>query len=196
MVLGLKMLRDPGAQAVYCSINPFLAGEVIARATGRTFPDLSWDLVGKPLQMGRHFIVLTPLGHSYMGGGARFVGRDFLKLAQVYANGGMWNGKRILSEAWVRESIEPRYLLGSQVETAEVVRSKLNYGYLWWSTEYRYRGRLIRAYHASGNGGQYSMLIPDLGLTIATWGGNYNDPGGFASLRELIPKQILPAIVE
>jgi hypothetical protein len=82
------------------------------------------------------------------------------------------------------------------VETAEVLRSKLNYGYLWWSTEYRYRGRVIRAYHASGNGGQYSMLIPDLGLTIVTWGGNYNDPGGFVSLRELIPKQILPAIVE
>jgi hypothetical protein len=31
---------------------------------------------------------------------------------------------------------------------------------------------------------------------IATFGGNYNDPGGFYTLRELIPKHILPAIVK
>src|SRR5207249_6112854 len=28
MILDLKMVRDPGAQAVYCSINPHLAGGV------------------------------------------------------------------------------------------------------------------------------------------------------------------------
>jgi CubicO group peptidase (beta-lactamase class C family) len=193
-VLGLKMLRDPGAMAVYCSINPFLAGEVLARATGRSFPDLTWELVGAPLQMGRYYIVLTPVGDSYMGGGARFFPRDFMKLAQLYANGGTWNGRRILSEAWVRESVEPRFPLGTQIERANVVRSPLNYGYLWWSTQYRYQGRVIRAHHASGNGGQYAMLIPELGLVISAWGGNYNDPGGFVSLTELIPQQILPAI--
>ena len=193
-VVGLDMLREPGAQAVYCSINPFFAGEVLAHATGRSFPDLTWELIGAPLQMGRYTITLTPVGDSYMGGGARFVGRDFLKLAQLYANGGTWNGRRILSEAWVRESIEPRFLLGTQLDRPGVVRSELNYGYLWWSTQYRYQGRVVRAYHASGNGGQYSMFIPDLGLAIAAFGGNYNDRGGFVSITELIPQQILPAI--
>ena len=193
-VVGLKMLRAPGERAVYCSINPFLAGEVLARATGRSFPDLAWQLVGEPLQMGRYYIVLTPLGESYMGGGARFLPRDFMKLAQLYANGGTWNGRRILSEAWIRESIEPRFLLGTQIETPNVVRSRLNYGYLWWSTQYPYQGRVIRAYHASGNGGQYAMFIPDLDLVISAWGGNYADRGGFVSITELIPQQILPAI--
>lgn len=193
-VLGLEMLRDPGAKAVYCSINPFLAGEVLARATGRSFPDLAWELVGAPLQMGRYYILLTPLGESYMGGGARFLPRDFMKLAQLYANGGMWNGRRILSEAWVRESVEPRFLLGTQIPAPNVVRSEANYGYLWWSTQYRYQGRVIRAHHASGNGGQYAMSIPELGLVIAAWGGNYADPGGFVSITRLIPDHILPAI--
>ena len=193
-VIGLDMVRDPGVTGVYCSINPFLAGEVIARATGRSFPDLSWELIGAPLQMGRYSITLTPVGDSYMGGGARFVPRDFMKLAQLYANGGTWNGRRILSEAWVGESIEPRFGMGTQIENANVVRSSLNYGYLWWSTQYRYRGRVIRGYHASGNGGQYAMFIPDLGLVVAAFGGNYNDRGGFVSITELIPQQILPAI--
>jgi hypothetical protein len=38
------------------------------------------------------------------------------------------------------------------------------------------------------------MFIPDLGLVISVWGGNYNDPGGFVSITDLIPQQILPAI--
>jgi CubicO group peptidase (beta-lactamase class C family) len=144
--------------------------------------------------MGRYTIVLTPVGDSYMGGGARFLPRDFMKLAQLYANGGTWNGRRILSEEWIRESVEPRFLLGTQIETPNVVRSQLNYGYLWWSTQYPYRGRVIRAYHASGNGGQYAMFIPELDLVISAWGGNYADRGGFVSITELIPQHILPAI--
>ena len=193
-VLGLDMVRDPGAKGVYCSIDPFVAGEVLARATGRSFPDLTWELIGAPLQMGRYSITLTPVGSSYMGGGARFIPRDFMKLAQLYANGGMWNGRRILSEAWIRESIEPRFLMGTQIDAPNVVRSQLNYGYLWWSTQYRHQGRVIRGYHASGNGGQYAMFIPDLGLVVAAFGGNYNDRGGLVSITELIPQQILPAI--
>jgi CubicO group peptidase (beta-lactamase class C family) len=196
VVVGLKMLRDPGAKGVYCSINPYFAGEVIAKATGRSFPDLAWDLIGAPLQMGRYTITLDPLGRSYMGGGARFTLRDFAKLAQLYANGGMWNGRRILSKEWIRESIEPRYLMSSQIETPYVAKSELNYGYLWWSTAYKYQGRIIRAYHASGNGGQFSVFIPDLDLVVAVFGGNYADRGGLTSIVDLIPKWILPAVVK
>lgn len=196
VVLRLKMLRDPGAKGIYCSINPYLAGEVIARATGRWFPELAYQLVGAPLQMGPYYIVLDPLGRSYMGGGSRFVLRDFAKLAQLYASGGTWNGRRILSEAWVRESIEPRYLMSPQTETPYVAAAALNYGYLWWSTLYKYQGRVIRAYHASGNGGQFSLFIPDLDLVVSTWGGNYADRGGLVSITQLIPQYILPAIVK
>lgn len=195
VVVGLKMLRDPGAKGVYCSTNPYLAGNVIERATGKSFVDLTWDLVGAPLQMGPYSLVLDPVGHSYMGGGSQWVLRDFAKLAQVYASRGTWNGKRILSEAWVRESIEPRYGLAPSAGTDFIARSNLDYGYLWWSTAYRYRGREIRAYYASGNGGQFSLLIPDLDLVIAAFGGNYNDRGGLFLIRDVIPRWILPAVV-
>ena len=185
MILGLAMLRDAGERAVYCSINPHLAGEVLARATRRPFLDLAWELVGEPLQMRSYHVAVAPSGVAYNGGGAYFLARDFLKLAQLYASGGTWNGRRIVSEAWIRESVEPRYQMG---------RSP-NYGYLWWSSEYEHQGRRLRAYHASGNGGQFSIYFPELGLVIATLGGNYADSGGFFTLRELIPRYILPAVV-
>ena len=199
MVLDLKMLRDPGAEAIYCSINPFLAGEVIAKATGRSFPDLAWELVSSPLQMDRHFLLITPVGHSYMGGSAHYLLRDFAKLAQLYANGGTWNGRRILTDAWVKESVEPRYRIGRtfrQGPNGPTETTTNNYGYLWWTTEFEYQGRIVVAHHASGNGGQYSMFIPELDLVIATYAGNYADAGGFYALRELVPKFILPALVK
>lgn len=74
------------------------------------------------------------------------------------------------------------------------MRSQLNYGYLWWSTQYPYRRRVVRSYHACGNGGQYAMFIPELSLVIMAWGGNYAERAGFVSITELIPQQILPAI--
>lgn len=199
MVLDLKMLRDPGAQAVYCSINPFLAGEVMSRATGRSFADLAWELVSVPLQFDRHFLLITPTGDSYMGGSAHYLLRDFAKFAQLYANGGMWNGRRILSEAWVKESAEPRYRIGRTFRQGPLGRTETqtnNYGYLWWTTEFEHNGRTVVAHHASGNGGQYSMFIPELDLVIATYAGNYADPNGFYGLRELVPKYILPALVK
>ena len=199
MVLDLKMLRDPGAEAIYCSINPFLAGEVMARATGRSFPDLAWELIASPLQMDRHFLLITPVGDSYMGGSAHYLLRDFAKFAQLYANGGTWNGRRILSEAWVRESVEPRYRIGRtfrQGPGGPVETTTNNYGYLWWTTEFEHQGRVVRAHHASGNGGQYSMFIPELDLVVATYAGNYADAGGFYGLRDLLPKHILPALVK
>ncbi|HSU13672.1 serine hydrolase [Longimicrobium sp.] len=187
MILDLKMIRQPGDSAVYCSIQPHLAGGVLARATGRSIPDLMYDLVGGPLGMQGYYVPITPSGDAYMGGGWRFRPRDFMKLGQLYLNGGTWNGRRIVSEAWVRRSVTPRYPMGSRAR----------YGYLWWVVDYPYAERTVQAYYASGNGGQEVMAIPALDLVIAVYGGNYNDgPANFQSIFETIPRYILPAVAE
>lgn len=185
MILDLDVIRDPGAQAVYCSINPHLAGGMLARATGRSLPDLMYELVAEPLGMRGYYVPITPSGDGYLGGGWRFRPRDFMKLGQLYLNGGTWHGRRVLSEEWVRASTAPRASIGSS-----------RYGYLWWLREYPYAGRTVQAYYASGNGGQYVMVIPDLDLVIAFYGGNYNERAGGLAVSELIPRYILPAVME
>jgi CubicO group peptidase (beta-lactamase class C family) len=187
LILDLKMVRDPGAQAVYCSINPHLAGGVIARATHRSLPDLTWQLLGRPLDMQHYFMPLAPLGEAFMGGGMRFRLRDYMRLAQLYLNGGTWNGRRIVSAEWVKRSTQPRYAIGRV--------SAPNYGYLWWMGEYQYAGRTLPYYFAAGNGGQISLAIPDLDLTVAAFGGNYADRSATKTTGELIPQYVLPAIV-
>jgi CubicO group peptidase (beta-lactamase class C family) len=59
--------------------------------------------------------------------------RDFAKLGELYRNGGIWEGRRIVSEEWVRRSTsvnspvrEPsRPIVGDQPVD-------LGYGYQWW----------------------------------------------------------------
>jgi CubicO group peptidase (beta-lactamase class C family) len=185
MILDLDMVRDPGAQAVYCSINPALAGGILSRATGRSLPDLMYELVAEPMGMRGYYIPLTPLGDGYLGGGWRFRPRDFMKLGQLYLNRGTWQGRRILSEDWVRRSTAPRFPLGATTR----------YGYQWWLREYPYAGRIVQAFYASGNGGQQVIVIPELDLVIAVFGGNYNERAGGLMVGDLIPRYILPAVV-
>ena len=117
----------------------------------------------------------------------RFRLRDYMKLAQLYLNGGTWNGRRIVSAKRVRRSTQPRYAIGRV--------SAPNYGYLWWMGEYQYAGRTLPYYFAAGNGGQISLAIPDLDLVVAAFGGNYSDPSGQTTSRDLIPQYVLPAIL-
>lgn len=185
-ILDLKTIRDPGERggAVYCSINPHLAGGVLARATKRSLPMLFQDLIATPLQITRYHMNLAPTGDAYMGGGVRFLPRDFMKLGQVMLDGGVWSGRQVLPPAFVQRAASPLVPLRG-----------LRYGYLWWVTDYPYHDRKVRAYFAGGNGGQLVMVIPELELVVATFGGNYSDAA--VSLRiqqQYVPQFILPAI--
>lgn len=184
VILNLKMIRNPGDTAVYCSINPHLAGGVLSRIARRSLPDLMWDLVGEPLQMRNYYMLLTPGGDGYMGGGMRFRPRDFMKLGQLYVDGGMWNGKRVVSADWVKKTTMPRY---------QMARLR-KYGYLWWMIDYPYKADTVHAYFASGNGGNEVVVIPALDMVIAVYGANYNEGAGWAMVMDLIPKFVLPTI--
>ncbi|HEY0140468.1 MAG TPA: serine hydrolase [Thermoanaerobaculia bacterium] len=182
--LDLGFIREPGEKSVYCSVQPHLAGGVITRVTGKPLPELFRETVAEPLQIRHYALNMTPTGDAYMGGGVRVTARDFLKFAQLMLDDGKWRGKQILSPEFVRQSVEPHYPLGS-----------LRYGYLWWIIDLPYKGKTVRAFYAGGNGGQTSMAIPELDLAIVVFGGNYGDnPRTLGVQRELVPKQILPAI--
>jgi CubicO group peptidase (beta-lactamase class C family) len=99
-------------------------------------------------------------------------------------NQGRWDGRQIISRGWARRSgAALRNLTKSQ-----------QYGWLWNSVEYPYKGRKVRAFFAGGNGGQIFMGIPDLDLVIGFTGGNYSDPALFIPQRVFVPERILPAV--
>ena len=182
--MDLKMVRNPGEKAAYCSGGANLAGGVLARATGRSLLDLTDELLAKPLQIKQYYLPLSPTGSAYMGGGVRLLLRDFTKLAQLHLNDGKWNGREILTKEWCRRATSPLYKFS---ET-----SKASYGYLWWVYEYPYNGRTVRAYFASGLGFQHAIAIPELDLVIGFYAGNYNDD--LPLHKDYVPNWILTAV--
>jgi len=181
--LAVPMATDPGTESVYCSSQPNLLGGVIGAKTGRPLADLFRELVADPLAMKHYSLFVQPTGEPYMGGGMQVEARDFLKFAQLMLDQGTWQGHRILGKEWSRRAVSPLVKIRSS-----------GYGYLWWIGEYDYHGRKLAAYFAGGNGGQVSLAVPELDLTIAFLGGNYSDRVLFIPQREYVPNEILPAV--
>ena len=113
------------------------------------------------------------------------VPRDFMKLGQLMLNKGTWNGRRILSEDFVRRASAPIVELNG-----------IKYGYLWWGIDFPYKNRSVHAYFAGGNGGQGILVVPELDLVIATYGSSYASRAGLEIQQGLTPRYILPAVRE
>ncbi|HEX6904220.1 MAG TPA: serine hydrolase [Thermoanaerobaculia bacterium] len=181
--LKVPMESAPGEKAVYCSINPNLALGVVGQAMGESPLDVFDRLLGGPLKIHRYGWPLDGAGHPYGGGGAQFLPRDFMKLGQLMLNQGTWQGKRILSRDFVTKASSPLYPLRG-----------LTYGYLWWGVDYPYKDRTVHGFFAAGAGGQIVMVIPELDLVAAAYGGNYSSRATFNFQREYVPNYILPAV--
>ena len=182
-ILRLKTIREPAEKAVYCSVQLHFAGGVLRNATRTSLPDLFQSLIAVPLGIDRYYLPLTPTRDMYGGGGVRLTARSFAKIAQIYLDNGLWKGKRILDEDYVRKAATPRYEM-----------SGIHYGLSWWVIDYPFRGETIQGYFASGNGGQTVMVIPKLDMVVAIFAADYQAPGGLIPQRLYIPKYLLTAV--
>ncbi|MEL7149031.1 MAG: serine hydrolase, partial [Bacteroidota bacterium] len=63
------------------------------------------------------------------------------------------------------------------------------YGYLWWNIPFKEAGKTLVAKTATGNGGQYIMVIPEMKLVAVFTGGAFNsqeDKLPFAIMKDVI----------
>src|ERR1017187_4864006 len=112
-----------------------------------------------------------PDGQAYFGGGAYLRPRDQLKLGQLYLDGGVWNGKRIVSKNWVTESIS----VHSRFAETYSLGQKHQYGYGWHIHDLKSGVKTYRVFAAEGNGGQVIIVVPDLDLVVGITGGSYGE---------------------
>ncbi len=82
--------------------------------------------------------------------------RDYAKIGRLVARGGDWDGRRIVPEAWIREStrIEPARAPG------KLARHSWGYQYQWWIPGTR------GAFMAAGVWGQYIYVDPAHELVV------------------------------
>ena len=183
-ILDLPLSAAPGEKAAYCTGGVNLIGGIVRNTTHAWLPDYFDRYFARPLEFHRYHLNLTPTGEAYLGGGTHIRSRDELKLGQLYLNGGVWNGKRVVSKHWVNVSVAPHPM-----------NAKGTDGYNWHTSSIKAGDRVYRQYEANGNGGQLLMVIPDLDLVVLFTAGNYSNYPVWRRFREeLLPNYIISAI--
>jgi CubicO group peptidase (beta-lactamase class C family) len=182
--LELPMTHEPGEHAAYCSASQNLAGGMLSKLAGEWLPDFYRDHFARPLGAEPSAMNLAPDGAGYGGGGLYVRPRDFLKLGQLYLDDGIWKGRRLLDPGWTATATRTRYEIRDE-----------GYGYGWWMFSYPWRGRETPAFYAGGNGGQYVIVVPDLDLAVAIFGGNYNQRVMHAPKYEHVRDYVVAAVM-
>ena len=151
----------------YCTAGASTLGALLERVTHTSTQDLAKKTLFEPLGIAKAEWPITPMGTAQTGGGLRMRSRDWLKIAQAYADGGAWKGRRVVSEDWVKASTSPHAKIDEETE----------YGYLWWLSAFGAEGKKAKAVFMSGNGGNKIGYVRDLGLVFAITSTNYNTKG-------------------
>jgi CubicO group peptidase (beta-lactamase class C family) len=197
--LDLPIVHEPGERYAYCSGGISLTGAALTYATGEWLPALFDRTVAKPLEFGRYYWNVMPTGEGYLGGGAFVRTRDFLKIGQAYLDGGVWNGRRIVTEDWVRESqaaqlrISPE-TTGVSGETFMMSYYETGEGLAWHHIGVKSGDMTYPAVHGNGNGGQLLLVLPQFELAVMFTAGNYRQGLWNRERDDIVGEMIIPAL--
>lgn len=197
--LDLPIVHEPGEHYAYCSGGISLTGAALTYATGEWLPALFDRTVAKPLQFGRYYWNVMPTGEGYLGGGAFVRTRDFLKLGQAYLDGGVWNGRRIVTETWVKDSLAPHVQIspkttGRTGDDFANVYYDTPEGYAWHHITVKSGDKSYPAYHGNGNGGQLLLVVPQFDLAVMFTAGNYRQGLWNRERDDITGEMIIPAL--
>lgn len=177
--IDLPMVNDPGEVSAYCSMGAILVAEIISVTSGMPIQEFAQKNLFDPLGISQ-----VQWGHTnqkeVINSGKRLYmrPRDMAKLGQLVLQQGQWNGKQIVSKAWIEDATTPKTKI-----------TGIDYGFLWWNLPFQYQGRAIMSKLATGNGGQYIIVFPELELIAVFTGGAYNsqdDKLPFALMNRVI----------
>ena len=145
----LPQQAAPGTTFQYKTIDTAVLGWLIERVTRGSVAAYTARCLWEPLgaEADGFYIMDGPpgVGREFSGAGFNATLRDFARVGQMMLNGGVANGRRIVPEEWVRESVVSRHPEDAQ---------RGGYGLQWWTMGGS------DAYAAIGLQGQYIYVDP------------------------------------
>ncbi|MER8439394.1 beta-lactamase family protein [Mesorhizobium sp. M1312] len=106
-ILTLQRLAEPhGRTFRYRSPNSDLLGILLERASGQRFAELMHEKLWLPLGAASEAAVTVDrAGIARTAGGISVTPRDLARVGEMMRQGGTANGRRIVPEAWVRDTV-------------------------------------------------------------------------------------------
>ena len=151
-VLTHPLVYNPGSQFAYTDSNYYLLSRIVARVSSESLQSFVAREILTPLKAQGFAWSTCPQGHA-MGGTRLFITtRDMLNFGRMLLDDGVFDGKRVLSKAFIDEATSP------QVVTGDISR----YGYSFWMRENS------SCYHCSGMHGQ-RIFIDKKHRRVVAW---------------------------
>jgi CubicO group peptidase (beta-lactamase class C family) len=158
------MVAEPGRVWNYNDGATVLLAYIFQKETGQDIDDYGQKYLFAPLGI-RHEWKRTYLGVVDAEGGLYLNGSDLAKIGYLYLHDGMWDGQRIVSSAWVKESVTPYF----QTPVEPEYKDGFKYGFKWWLSKLPDSAEYV--WMARGFGGQHLEVFPQEGLivTLTAW---------------------------
>ena len=101
----------PGTDEKYSDGAFYLLARAAAVRTGVALDRYLWPNLFYPLGYREMAWSCCPHGHPVGGSGLYIGAEDMVKLGMIYRDGGLYRGRRILSEAWTKLAVERGFAL-------------------------------------------------------------------------------------
>ncbi|MDX1393330.1 MAG: serine hydrolase [Gemmatimonadota bacterium] len=165
----------------YSTGNTHLLSAALSERSGTSLRSYAREQFFGPLGIALPEWDRDPQGRYLGGNNMALTPRDLMKVGEVFLAGGRWEGRQLVPEEWIELSWRPR---------ATSPWNGHRYGYLWWSDHWGGH----TAYFAWGYGGQYLVLVPDLGLVaVVTSSLSRTQRGHTRRLRDFFDDYLIPA---
>jgi CubicO group peptidase (beta-lactamase class C family) len=171
--------HTPGTHFLYNSGATYMLSAIIQQLMGTTLLEYLRPRLLTPLGIERATWETCPRGYNVGGWGLSIRTGDIARFGQMYLQKGVWQGTRILPEAWVEAA--------SSVQVANPnepnVDWRQGYGYQFWRCRHN-------AYRGDGAFGQYCVIMPEQDAVLAITSGL----GDMQPPLDLVWEHLLPAM--
>jgi CubicO group peptidase (beta-lactamase class C family) len=182
---------DPGSAWFYSSASAHVLSGILTKASDESVYRFARDRLFEPLGVPAPYWPRDPQGYAVGYGDTLCSARQLAIFGQIYLDGGVFNGVRVLSEEWIEESFRD---YSSTPYGDFGPYEDIRYGYLWWHAGVD--GHDV--HFAWGHGGNFIMIVPDLDMVVVTTA--FNFAGDFTSsswetegaIFFLIAEQVIP----
>lgn len=161
--LHTPVVHKPGTTYMYNSTGSTLLGAIVRKKTGLGLQDYLtprlFDKIGIDPENLRWLYM--PDGMEVGGGGLFATTEDNFRLMKLYADGGVWEGERILAEDYVKLAVSNQNDSASEARVNPPAKDNfLGYGFQIWMCQPN------GAYRADGAMGQFTIVLPKQDMII------------------------------
>lgn len=178
VVLNSPLNHMPGEFFIYSNAAMYLASVVFQNAIGEKLVDFANRNLFSPMNIAPITWKESPQGYNMGCTGIDMYADDILKIGKLLLGGGIFEGKRIVSEEWVCEMLKPQVLTPSMYDEKRVL-PKYAYGYNMWICK-------DGIAYCDGTDGQYLIIVPKKNMVIVTTGHQSDMKPITVCLKEII----------